>query len=218
MRLTADRLILVAMTLAVVAVASFAAVVSYSHFYDLGRAHGQDGTSARLTPLSVDLLILAASLVLLWSARNNVQVPKPIRLVLVTSVGATIAGNVLDGWADGPVGAALNGWPGYAFVAAIEIGMWLVRAAKKAAAEKRAGHVPGEGPAADNYAAAMASYKVTHAAGNPWSANQLQQQFSLTRAQATEVRRSMDVPAAAAPPPPPTAAAAAGALNGKAGG
>jgi hypothetical protein len=213
MRIPADRLILVAMALAVVAVAGFAAVVSYSHFYDLGRALGQDGTSARLTPLSVDLLILASSLVLLWAARNNVQVPKPIRLVLVTSVGATIAGNVLDGWADGPVGAALNGWPGYAFVAAIEIGMWLVRAAKKAAAEKAARAVPGEGPATGNYAAAMASYRATHAAGNPWSQNQLQQQFSLTRAQAAEVRRSMDAPAAAAPSPGP--GAAAGALNGK---
>jgi hypothetical protein len=215
MRVSADRLILVAMALAVVAVAGFAAVVSYSHFYDLGRAHGQDGTSARLTPLSVDLLILASSLVLLWAARNNVQVPKAIRLVLVTSVLATIAGNVLDGWADGPVGAALNGWPGYAFVAAIEIGMWLVRAARKAAREKAAAAVPGEGPAADNYAAAMASYKVTAAAGNPWSQNQLQAQFGLTRAQAARVRTSIPMDAAVAAVPSPAATAA---LNGKAGG
>ena len=214
MRIPADRLILVAMALAVVAVAGFAAVVSYSHFYDLGRAHGQDGTSARLTPLSVDLLILASSLVLLWAARNNVQVPKAIRLVLVTSVLATIAGNVLDGWADGPVGAALNGWPGYAFVAAIEIGMWLVRAAKKAAAEKKAGAVTGEGPATGNYAAAMASYAVTHAAGNPWSQNQLQAQFRLTRGEAAKVRASIPADAAATVLPSPGPGATA-ALNGK---
>jgi hypothetical protein len=30
------------------AVAAFAAVVSYSHIYGLGRAHGQDGTAARI--------------------------------------------------------------------------------------------------------------------------------------------------------------------------
>ncbi|MCW2891829.1 MAG: hypothetical protein JWO75_1318 [Actinomycetia bacterium] len=48
----------------VCAVAGFAAVVGYSHIHDLGRAHGQDGTSARLLPLSVDGLILATSLVL----------------------------------------------------------------------------------------------------------------------------------------------------------
>jgi len=40
-----------------------AAAVSYSRICGLGRAHGQDGTAARLLPLSVDGLILAASLV-----------------------------------------------------------------------------------------------------------------------------------------------------------
>jgi Protein of unknown function (DUF2637) len=39
----------------VCAVAGFAAVVSYSHIYDLGRAHGQTGLAARLLPLSVVL-------------------------------------------------------------------------------------------------------------------------------------------------------------------
>ncbi len=34
----------------VCAVAAFAAVLSYSHSYGLGRAHGQDGTAARLLP------------------------------------------------------------------------------------------------------------------------------------------------------------------------
>ena len=38
-----DRLIRVATAAVVCAVAAFAAVVSYSHIYGLGRAHGQDG-------------------------------------------------------------------------------------------------------------------------------------------------------------------------------
>ena len=59
----------------VTAVAAFAAVVSYSHIYDLGRAHGQAGTAARLLPLSVDGLILAASLVMLHEARNRRPAP-----------------------------------------------------------------------------------------------------------------------------------------------
>src|SRR5690349_16539136 len=95
--------------LVVAAVAIFAAVVSYSHFFNLGRTHGQDGTSARLTPLSIDLLILAASLVLLWAARNDVDAPWPIRAVLVAAVLATVAGNVADGLADGWLAALLNG-------------------------------------------------------------------------------------------------------------
>ena len=36
------------MTAVVCTVAAFAAVVSYSHIYGLGRAYGQDGTAARL--------------------------------------------------------------------------------------------------------------------------------------------------------------------------
>jgi hypothetical protein len=59
----------------VCAVAAFAAVVSYSHIYGLGRAHGQDGTAARLLPLSVDGLILAASLVLLHEAPDRHLLP-----------------------------------------------------------------------------------------------------------------------------------------------
>ena len=46
-----DRVIRLATAAMVCAVAAFAAVVSYSHIYGLGRAHGQDGTAARLRPL-----------------------------------------------------------------------------------------------------------------------------------------------------------------------
>jgi hypothetical protein len=203
--ISADRAIFGVTSLAVVAVAGFAGVVSYSHFYELGRSHGQDGVAARLTPLSVDLLILAASLVLLWAARNRVDVPRAIRGVLVAGVVATIAGNVLYGWGDGIVGAALSSWPGAAFVAAVEMLMWLVRAAKKVAADR--GHDQGAaGPPSDAESAARASLAATLAAGNPWSANQLQAKFGLTRAQATKVRAEI------IPAPVPELAAAS--MNG----
>jgi len=42
---TGDRVIRLATAAMVCAVAAFAAVVSYSHIYGLGRAHGQDGTA-----------------------------------------------------------------------------------------------------------------------------------------------------------------------------
>jgi len=41
-----DRVIRFATAAVVCAVAAVAAVVSYSHIYGLGRAHGQDGTAA----------------------------------------------------------------------------------------------------------------------------------------------------------------------------
>ncbi len=78
----------------VCAVAAFAAVVSYSHIYGLGRAHGQDGTAARLLPLSVDGLILAASLVLMHEARNDRAAPALARFMLLLGIGATIGATI----------------------------------------------------------------------------------------------------------------------------
>ena len=57
--MSGDRVIRLATAAVVCAVAAFAAVVSYSHIYDLGRAHGQAGAAARLLPLSVDGLVAA---------------------------------------------------------------------------------------------------------------------------------------------------------------
>jgi len=51
--------------LPVAAVAVFAGIVSYSHIYALAVRTGQAGTAARLLPLSVDLLIVAGSVILL---------------------------------------------------------------------------------------------------------------------------------------------------------
>jgi hypothetical protein len=74
-----------------------AAVVSYSHIYGLGRARGQDGTAARLLPLSVDGLILAATLVLLHEARNDRDAPALARFILWLGISATIGANVAHG-------------------------------------------------------------------------------------------------------------------------
>ena len=49
-------------------VAAIAAIVSCSHIYDLGRAHGGSGVAAWLLPLSVDMLILVGELMLLHEA------------------------------------------------------------------------------------------------------------------------------------------------------
>lgn len=43
----------------------------------------------------------------------------------------------------------------------------------------------------DAETAALASLRATLAAGNPWTQNQLQERFSLTRAQATKIRQQV---------------------------
>ena len=78
-------------------VAAIAAIVSYSHIYDLGRAHGGSGVSARLLPLSVDMLILVGELMLLHEA--DVKGKRfALGWVLVWSgILATLAANVTYG-------------------------------------------------------------------------------------------------------------------------
>ena len=140
-----DRLIRFCTAAVVTAVASFAAVVSYSHIYDLGRAHGQAGTAARLLPLSVDGLILAASLVMLHEARNRRPAPALARAILGLGVAATVAANVAYGAAFGWPGALISAWPAVAFIGAAEMALGLVRRARQ---ESPA--VPVAVPAASN--------------------------------------------------------------------
>jgi len=85
-----DRLTRITTALAVIAVASVAAIISYQHAYELVRTHGESGLTARLLPFTVDGLIWAASVVLDASRRNQ-RVP---RLALLWSLRAGIAATV----------------------------------------------------------------------------------------------------------------------------
>jgi len=128
-----DTVIRLLTAFVVLAVASFAAVISYSHIFFLGRHHGQDGTAARLLPLSVDGLIAAASLVMLHAARNRLSVPWLARAMLATGVGATVAANVAYGLPFGVAGALVSAWPAVAFVGSVEMAVRFVRDARHAA-------------------------------------------------------------------------------------
>jgi Protein of unknown function (DUF2637) len=127
-----DRVIRCATAAVVCAVAAVAAVVSYSHIYGLGRAHGQDGTAARLLPVSVDGLILAASLVLLHEARDGRDAPRLARFMLWLGIAATIGANIAYGAGYGLVGALISAWPAVAFIGSVEIAMQQVRRARVA--------------------------------------------------------------------------------------
>jgi hypothetical protein len=105
---TADRVIQWSTALPVLGIAGVAAVASYEHAYDLVRAHGEAGWTARLVPLTVDGLIYASSMVMLDSTRREAPVPPLARWLLGLGIAATLAANVVHGLGHGPAGA---GWP-----------------------------------------------------------------------------------------------------------
>ena len=174
--MTGNRVIRFTTAAVVCAVAGFAAVVSYSHIYGLGRAYGQDGTAARLLPLSVDGLILAASLVLLHEARNDRDAPGLARLMLWLGIGATIGANLSYGAGYGLLGALISAWPAVAFIGAVEIVMQLVRRSRGPRAATSVPEVPG-----DVEQAVRAAYAASVAAGQPLSQRAMAERFGLSR-------------------------------------
>ena len=108
---TADRVIQWSTALAVLGIAGVAAVASYEHAYDLVRAHGAAGWTARLVPLTVDGLIYASSMVMLDSAHREAPVPPLARWLLGLGIAATLAANVVHGLGHGSAGAGVAGWP-----------------------------------------------------------------------------------------------------------
>ena len=95
--MAADRVIRWTTAVAVIAVAAVAAVASYEHAYDLVRAHGEAGWTARLVPLTVDGLIYASSMVMLDCARGKMPAPALARWLLCLGITATLAANVAHG-------------------------------------------------------------------------------------------------------------------------
>jgi Protein of unknown function (DUF2637) len=189
---TGDRAIRALTAAVVLAVAGFAAVVSYSHIYDLGRAHGQAGNAARLLPLSVDGLIVAASLVLLHEARHGRRAPVLARLMFAFGVSATVGANVAYGVASGVLGAIISAWPAVAFIGSAEMALSMIRSARCSFPDERTGQrtmvpfVP-----ADALEAARAAFAASVAASNPISQRQMMTRFGLTRTQERKVRQSV---------------------------
>ncbi len=175
----------------VCAVAAFAAVVSYSHIYGLGRAHGQEGTAARLLPLSVDGLILAASLVLLHEARNDRDAPALARFMLWLGISATIGANRAYGAGDGLLGALISAWPAVAFIGAVEIAMQQVRRARAPRATTIGPAV--QGVPADVEQAVRAAYAASVAAGQPLSQRAMAERFGLSRRKVSQLITSVSV-------------------------
>ena len=127
-----DRAIRLSTAAAVLAVAGIAAYVSYGHAYAVVRAHGETGITARLEPATIDGLVYASSMVVLYAARHRVPVPSLARWLLALGIAATLTANMAQGWSHGPVGAVAAAWPAVSLVGSYEAspgspdcrGMW----------------------------------------------------------------------------------------------
>jgi hypothetical protein len=122
-----DRAIRLSTAAAVLAVAGIAAYVSYWHAYAVVRAHGATGITARLEPATIDGLVYASSMVILYAARHQVPAPSLARWLLALGIAATLAANMAQGWSHGPVGAVVAAWPAVSLVGSYELLVWLIR-------------------------------------------------------------------------------------------
>lgn len=159
--------------------AIFAAVVSYDHIYTLGRAHGQAGAAGALLPLSVDGLILAASLMMLHEANAGRTVPPLARAMMALGVGATVAANVAYGITFGLVGAVISAWPSIAFIGSAEMLMIMISRARGPVVQTP--EPPAQEVPANVEAAALQAYTASRAAGAPLSQRAIAEDFGISR-------------------------------------
>lgn len=185
-----DRLIKLTTALAVIAVASVAAVISYSHAYELVHAHGETGVTARLVPLTVDGLIWAASMVILDATRRRRPVPALAKWSLAAGIVATIGANVAHGAGHGITGALVSAWPALALVGSFELMMTLTRTAAPALVSASNGRStdaqPPEPPRTEVEQpveqAVLAEYRASlHGPGRPLSQRYLAEEHGIDR-------------------------------------
>jgi Protein of unknown function (DUF2637) len=122
-----DRAIRLSTAIVVLAVAGIAAYVSYWHAYAVVRAHGETGVTARLEPATIDGLVYASSMVVLYAARHRVPVPPLARWLLGLGIAATLTANMAQGWSHGPADATVAAWPAVSLVGCYELLVWLIR-------------------------------------------------------------------------------------------
>jgi hypothetical protein len=128
-----DRAICLSSAAAVLAVVGIAAYVSYWHAYAAVRTHSETGITARLEPATIDGLVYASSMAVLYAARYRVPVPSLARWLLALGIAATLTSNMAQGWSHGLVGAVIAAWPAVSLLGSYELLVCLIRTCGPAA-------------------------------------------------------------------------------------
>lgn len=111
----------------VVVVALIAAFVSYRHIRAVSLAHGEDPINAAVIPLSVDGLIVVASMTMLADSRAGRGRHWLAYLILVLGSAASLAANVMHAEPTLPA-RIIAGWPSAALIGTYELLMRQIRA------------------------------------------------------------------------------------------
>lgn len=123
------RLAIVTVTAIVTVMGTLTAVISYSHESGLARLNGQSAWVARLVPASVDGIVMASSVVLLWAAWHGIsgwgELWRP-RLWAAVGMGATIAANLFSEQRFPWLGPAVSASCGVALVIISDQMFWLL--------------------------------------------------------------------------------------------
>ncbi|MBB4930667.1 hypothetical protein F4561_001487 [Lipingzhangella halophila] len=118
--------------------AAIAAVVSYAHMFELALRHGEPAWRAGLFPLSVDGMIVAASLSLLSDARQGRRGGTLPWTLLIVGSAASLAANVAV--AEPTVWSrVIHAWPSFALMGAYELLMRHFRVAARGERTEYAG-------------------------------------------------------------------------------
>ena len=135
--------------IAVLMLAGIAAVVSYSHMYELALRHGEPPWRAALFPLSVDGMIVGASMTLLSDARRGRKGGFLPWALLIIGSAASLAANVAV--ADPTMWSRIiHAWPSFALIGAYELLMREFRtAAKRVRTESADNEQPAKGRVAE---------------------------------------------------------------------
>ncbi|MBB4930579.1 hypothetical protein F4561_001399 [Lipingzhangella halophila] len=140
-------------TATVLLLAAIAAVVSYAHMFELALRHGEPAWRAGLFPLSVDGMIVTASMALLSDARQGRRGGALPWTLLVVGSAASLAANVAVA-APTVWSRVIHAWPSFALMGAYELLMRHFRVAVRGersayADERSARHSGGESADAD---------------------------------------------------------------------
>ncbi len=151
---TGDRWIRLATVIAVLGVAGIAAVVSYRHMRAVAILHGEDPTNAAVIPLSVDGLIIAASMTMLADSRAHRHRSWLAYALLTLASAASLAANVMHAQPD-LAARVIAAWPSAALIGAYELLTAQIRAAVTAT------------PQSSSEPAAVSSSNAPHARPTP---------------------------------------------------